>query len=213
MESPIKGANLKKWPHGILRQHWGDNPHRYSAGKSELHTFLGGHTGIDIGAPLRAPVYAAHDGYAPAEMIADDPKRAGGREVWVYSDPLDGEEPGNSMVATVYCHLDEIAVKPNQRVVKGETILGYVGNTGFVVSGKTEYWGNAPANLGVHLHFGVYELIRKGSNWVRRYINVMNGSTDPLPYITESADNPHGDLSGMTIVLNNMLEYLNRRRL
>lgn len=211
LTSPLPNAVLKKWPKGDLRQHWGENPFLYSANKSDdLHRFLGGHTGIDIAVPFRTPVYAAHGGIVPVDMVFDNPTRAGGREVWVYSDPVDGETPGNSRVATVYCHLDEIAVKPGQRVSQGD-LLGYVGNTGFVVSGGTEYWGNAPANVGVHLHFGLYELILdKQGNWVRRTINVLNGSSNPLIYITETPDQPLGDISSFSAVLNNMLRYLNR---
>ena len=47
-------------------------------------------------------------------------------------------------------------MKPGQRVKQGD-FIGYGGYTGFVVSGTTEYWGNAPAGKGTHLHFGVYE--------------------------------------------------------
>lgn len=63
----------------------------------------------------------------------------------------------NSRICTVYCHLDEIAVEPGQVVKQGD-LLGYEGNTGFVVSGGTQYWGDAPAGKGVHLHFGLYDM-------------------------------------------------------
>lgn len=210
MTSPLPKAILKKWPKGNIVQHWAENPALYSAASGRhdaLHTYLGGHTGIDIATGHRDPVYAAHDGYVPAHMIFDDPGRAGGREVWVYSDPLDDEEPQNSLVCTVYCHLDEIVVKPGQRVSQGQ-LLGYEGNTGFVVSGGTKYWGNAPAGKGTHLHFGLYELILKNGQWAQRAYNVLKGSSDPLPYISETPENPHGDLSGFTIVLNNAAKYL-----
>lgn len=210
LTSPLPGTDLRKWPKGALRQYWGENPLLYSASKADdLHRFLGGHTGIDIAPPFRTPVYAAHSGYIPSDLYFDNPTRAGGREVWVYSDPLDGETPGNSRVCTVYCHLDQIAVAPGQRVNQGD-LVGYVGNTGFVVSGGTQFWGNAPANVGVHLHFGLYELILKNGNWVRRYENALNGSSDPLPYITETADRPLGDLSGYLVVLKNAAALLGK---
>ena len=117
-------------------------------------------------------------------MIFDNPTRARGREVWVYSPLLDGEAPMNSRVCTVYCHLDEIAVEPGQVVKQGD-LLGYEGNTGFVVSGGTQYWGDAPAGKGVHLHFGLYELmLDKDWKWKQRYPKnlPLRGSSDPLPW-------------------------------
>lgn len=201
------------FPAGNLRQRWGDNPQLYSAKLGNLHVHLGGHVGIDIATFHRDAVYAAHDGFVPSNMIFNDPFRAGGREVWVYSQPLDGEDFGNSMVCTVYAHLDEIAVTPNQMVKKGQ-LIGYEGNTGFVVSGTTTFWGNAPAGKGTHLHFGLYEMISVHDQWVQRYPRhlPLKGSSDPLPYITESASEPHGDVSGMGIVLANIAAYLRRFR-
>jgi murein DD-endopeptidase MepM/ murein hydrolase activator NlpD len=212
LKSPLPNAVLEKWPQGNVMQFWGENPALYSASKpDDLHTFLGGHTGVDIATGHRDPVYAAHDGHVPSDMIFDNPTRAGGREVWVYSPSLDGETPDNSQVCTVYCHLDEIVAKPGQQVKQGD-LLGYEGNTGFVVSGNTQFWGNAPAGVGTHLHFGLYELILRGGLWVRRTINVLNGSSDPLPYISKTPQRPNGNLSGFTVVLNNAAALLNKWR-
>ena len=41
-------------------------------------------------------------------------------------------------------------------IIKVGQAIGLEGNTGFVVSGKTAYWGDAPNQIGTHLHFGVY---------------------------------------------------------
>jgi murein DD-endopeptidase MepM/ murein hydrolase activator NlpD len=213
LKSPLPNAVLKKWPDGNVRQFWGENPQLYSKGMGDLHSHLGGHTGIDIATFHRDPVYAAHDGYVPAHMVFNDRTRAGGREVWVYSPLLDGETALNSQVCTVYCHLDEIAVTPGQQVKQGD-LIGYEGNTGFVVSGGTEYWGNAPAGRGVHLHFGLYELMFTTAGWQQRYDKSLplKGSSDPLPYITETLQNPAGNVSGMAGVLSNMAAYLAKWR-
>lgn len=209
MQSPLPNAVLKPHPQGNLRQRWGDNPHLYSAKLGELHAHLGGHTGIDIATFHRDRVCAAHEGVIPGNMIFNDPFRAGGREVWVYSQPLDGEDYGNSMVCTVYCHLDEIVVKPNQIVKKGD-LIGFEGNTGFVVSGSTQFWGNAPAGVGTHLHFGMYEMKLVNGQWAQRYPRdlPLKGSSDPLPYITETAENPHGNVGGLALVLANIAKFL-----
>lgn len=213
MRSPLPNAVLKKWPEGQLRQYWGENPHLYSKNLGELHSYLGGHTGIDIATFHRDPVYAAHDGYIPMNMVFNDPTRAGGREVWVYSPLLSDEGvPDISQICTVYCHLDEIAVQTGQQVKQGD-LLGYEGNTGFVISGGTEFWGNAPAGVGTHLHFGLYELAFRDGKWQQRWSKdlPLKGSSDPLPYITENEKNPYGNVSGFAVVLKNMLAYLKGR--
>ena len=212
LTSPLPNAILKKHPQGHLRQWWGENPQLYSPNMGDLHAHLGGHTGIDIATFHRDPVYAAHDGYIPQGMLFNDPTRPGGREVWVYSPILDGELPLNSQVTTVYCHLDEIAVKEGQQVKQGQ-LLGYEGNTGFVVSGGTQYWGNAPANKGTHLHFGLYELMFKDGKWQQRYpVDLpLRGSSDPLPYITESAARPEGDITGLSLLVGRMASYLKKK--
>ena len=211
MKSPLPNAILKSWPEGDIRQRWGENPQLYSPNMGQLHSFVGGHVGVDIATKHRDPVYAAHEGTVPSHMIFNDARRPGGRELWVYSPPLDGEDFGNSQVCTVYCHLDQIVAKPGSYVKQGD-LIGYEGNSGFVVSGSTEYWGNAPAGVGTHLHFGMYERILKNGEWVQRYPRdlPLKGSSDPLPYITESAENPYGDLGGLAVVLKNIAAYLRK---
>lgn len=108
----------------------------------------------------------------------------------------------NSRVCIVYCHLGEIAIQPGQVVKQGD-LLGYEGNTGFVVSGGTQYWDNAPTGKGVHLHFGLHELmLGKDFRWQQRYPKdlPLKGSSDPLQYITETAQNPRADTSGLMLV-------------
>lgn len=101
-------------------------------------------------------------------------------------------------------------MKPGQRVVQGQ-LLGYEGNTGFVISGGTQYWGDAPAGKGTHLHFGLYELVNDGLRWAIRDNGPMKGSIDPLPYISDPT--PHdgkadGNLGGFAATLANISRYL-----
>jgi len=208
-KSPLPKAVLTKWP-GHIRQYWAENPALYSSSYGQtdpIHVHLAGHAGIDIATHHRDPVYAAHDGFV--NKLDKNRYAAGGLSVWVESDVHDSEEPGNSKAITVYAHLDEYVVKEGDRIEQGQ-LLGYEGNTGFVISGGTPYWGNAPAGKGTHLHFGLYEFILKNGTWEPRYPNVLRNSSDPLPYISESAENPEGVLAGMAAAIANarkLLEY------
>lgn len=97
-----------------------------------------GHRHLDL--PSR-PVRAAHDGIV---TITHGSRTAqGGLEVWLTSPELDGEATGNSRISTVYCHLDEYVVKVGDQLRQGD-LIGYEGNTGFVVSGGTAYWATHP---------------------------------------------------------------------
>ncbi len=89
------------------------------------------HTGIDISAKKGTPVYATADG--------------------VVSRQTPGGGYGNVIVInhgysyqTLYAHLSKKAVKPGERVTRGQ-VIGYVGNTGL--------------STGSHLH---YEVIKDG---------------------------------------------------
>lgn len=210
MTSPVQGAILEKWPKGQIFQYWAENPKLYSSAANHhdaFHTYLGGHMGIDIAGPHQTPILAAHDGIIT--KTHGERTKQGGLEVWLESEPLDDEEPCNSKVRTLYCHLDAFKVKEGQKVYKGQ-IIGLMGNTGMVVSGGNIFWGNAPPGVGTHLHFGLYEFKKKGKNWIPRYINVLKNSSDPLPYITETPQNPQGNMAGLAILLNNMLRFLLR---
>jgi hypothetical protein len=70
----------------------------------------------------------------------------------------------------------------------------WCGNTGFIISGNTPYWGNAPANTGVHLHLGCRECSTQDTGWfsqystgqkafIKNYLNGFKGGVDPLPFI------------------------------
>ena len=54
-------------------------------------------------------------------------------------------------------------------------------------------------------------MILKDGAWVPRYPGVLKGSVDPLPYITESAENPTGIWLGTQNLVSNLLKYLSGR--
>ncbi|MGB9638368.1 MAG: murein hydrolase activator EnvC family protein [bacterium] len=85
------------------------------------------HSGIDIGAPYGAPIYAAENGKVILASWYD------GYGYCIIIDHGDG-------VSTLYAHCSSIIVKQGQYVSKGQ-VIGYVGSTG--------------NSTGPHLHFEV----------------------------------------------------------
>jgi murein DD-endopeptidase MepM/ murein hydrolase activator NlpD len=95
-----------------------------------LHPILGFsrmHTGIDFGAPIGTPVFAAGDG------VVEKAQWAGGYGRWL-------QIRHNSQYETGYGHLSGWAVKPGQHVRQGQ-VVAYVGSTGM--------------STGPHLHYEV----------------------------------------------------------
>lgn len=89
------------------------------------------HTGIDISAAKGTPVYATADG-----VVTRETPGGGYGNVIVISHGYSYK--------TLYAHLSKKAVKPGERVTRGQ-VIGYVGNTGL--------------STGAHLH---YEVIKDG---------------------------------------------------
>ena len=212
IKSPLPNATLLKWPEGDIRQFWAENPEDYSkvfGHSDDLHYYLGGHSGIDIATFHRDPVYAAHDGYV--EGVRTDREGLGGLVVWLNSYPLDYKDQGDCRFQTAYAHLDEVVVVQGQRLKQGD-LLGYEGNTGFVTSDGSAYWGNAPTGVGTHLHFGLYEhKLVNGAMWIAKDINPLNNSMDPLPFISDPTPTDtvaDGNVGGWLILLNNARNFL-----
>jgi murein DD-endopeptidase MepM/ murein hydrolase activator NlpD len=183
-ESPVK-CILKKYPLGSIFQFWGENPELYSKAfghSDDFYKYIGGHSGIDITTFHRDKIYSAHDGYV--RMINENRASLGGLYLRVTSDEI---QSGNDrvLVETDYGHLDEIIVKVNQRVKKGE-MIGYMGSTGFVISGGVPYWGNAPAGKGTHLHFGLREYVFRNGAWQNRRLNPLGNTIDPMIYLEKN---------------------------
>lgn len=93
------------------------------------------HNGMDIGAPIGTPVYAAADGVV---MAADNNDRSSWQK-YQYGKYVLVRHPDN--LASLYGHLSRYIVYPGQNITRGQ-LIGYSGNTGY--------------STGPHLHFGVY---------------------------------------------------------
>ena len=139
--NPVKNARLLRYPYGNVYQLFGENVELY---KKAINT--NGHNGIDIVATQGTPILASKG----TVVDAWDSPPGYGKHIRIMTEP-DGN--GN-FFELVYAHLESILVKKGDKVQDGQQI-GTMGNTGFVISGGTPYWGNAPAGKGVHLHWGV----------------------------------------------------------
>jgi len=177
--NPVKGAKIDKYPKGDVYQWFGENPDLYKS------IGLAGHNGIDIVKPKGTPILATAGTVCE---VKNDPSGYG-KHIRILTDP---DENGDFLEIT-YGHLDEIYCYLGQRVKDGDIVAG-LGNTGFIISGNTPYWGNAPANTGLHLHLGCRECSTKDTGWVsqystgqkafiKNYLNGYKGAIDPLPFI------------------------------
>ena len=150
-----------------------------------------GHNGLDISTFYGDKLFASFDGVV-VEMI-NNGTTGYGNEVKLMSDDL-----GGFRYNAVYGHMTEnIPVKVGDRVKAGD-VIGYEGNSGFVVSGGVAYWGMSnPDKRGTHLHFGVRVLLPAttqsntaylGVDYIiKDYGNGRYGYIDPLPLL-ESED-------------------------
>ena len=185
--NPLQGSILKRYPTGSILQFYGEHPDLY-----KKYAKLAFHPGIDIYMPKGTPVLAATDG--KVVETKHDPYGYG-KHIRIVSSKMDG-----FYYETIYGHLDEIKVAEKQMVKAGE-IIGLEGNTGFVISGGTIYWGDAPGNLGVHIHFGARLLedakpdtaqihYHSGDSYtLLSYNNGVYGYIDPLPMMLSEATN------------------------
>ena len=122
------------------------------------------HTGIDIAAPRGTPVYATADGVVSREAAGS------GYGITVILNH------GYSY-KTVYAHLSKRAVRPGQKVKRGE-IIGYVGNTGLSMGSHSHYEvlkGGVPVNP-VHYFFSditpqEYEAILESSKKINQALS------------------------------------------
>ena len=131
---PVKRPGVFAWPvqmvsdggKGRITQHFGEVSYLYR-GKP--------HNGMDIGAPIGTPVYAAEDGVVTA--VDNNDKSTWSK--YQYGKYIMVKHPNN--LSTLYAHLSKFAVARGESVKRGD-LIGYVGSTGYAT--------------GPHLHFGVY---------------------------------------------------------
>ena len=98
------------------------------------------HHGIDIAAKINTPIYAPIDGI----ITFADYEGANGNCIRINHGNINGK-----IVTSTFIHLNQINVKKEQRVEKGQ-LIGLVGSTGRYSNGK-------PSSTGPHLHLSVYE--------------------------------------------------------
>ncbi|MEK7174138.1 MAG: peptidoglycan DD-metalloendopeptidase family protein [Patescibacteria group bacterium] len=131
---PTKRSGVFQWPvalvsdggKGRITQHFGEKSYLYRGRP---------HNGLDIGAPIGTPVFAAADGVVSAVDNNDRSKWSKyqyGRYVLI-------KHPNN--LSTLYAHLSSQVVRRGEQVKRGD-LIGYVGATGYAT--------------GPHLHLGVY---------------------------------------------------------
>lgn len=99
----------------------------YGPRNSQSGRISANHGGIDLAAPAGTPIYATHDGVATVAGWAG----TYGNAVYLQ---------GSSGIETRYAHQSRVAVRPGQRVQKGQ-LIGYVGSTG--------------RSTGNHLHYEI----------------------------------------------------------
>lgn len=149
---PVEGASLLRYPEGNLYQGFGENVELYLKAVN-----MRGHNGVDIALPCGTPILCPCDGV----VVSVNNNPAGyGKSIEIFHGEFDEEvnEFGQTLYkkyySTIYAHCQEIFVIEGQEV-KQRQVIATLGNTGFVISGNTPYWGDAPAGKGCHLHFGV----------------------------------------------------------
>ena len=126
----------KNW---ILTQGFGLHPEWYSS------LGLKGHDGLDYTKSYGSPIPALHDA-----IIGNVRFNGNG-----YGNSIDilGQKEDGKYLFSLYGHLTgEKIVKPGQPIKDGE-IIGYMGNSGYVISNGIVHYGEAdPTKGGTHLH-------------------------------------------------------------
>lgn len=176
MKPPIKNCVWAKYPYGDVSQWFGENKKLYS--KLDLD----GHNGIDIVRPHGEHMYAVEDG-----IIVDvkDTPDGYGKHFRLFNKLMNREWS--------YGHCSYIGVKVGQTVRAGQ-FVATMGNTGFVVSGNTPFWGQNPY-AGTHLHLGLRRIKPDSKGWsypesdikikTQNYDNGFKGSVDFLKYFVD----------------------------
>jgi len=134
---PVKRSGVLGWPIklkkeggvAVISQKYGQTAYSARLYKSNFHN------GLDFGASVGTPVFAAEDGIVSATDNNDKnswQKYQYGQYIMI--------EHGNNLVS-LYAHLSTSLVRKGDSVNRGD-LIGYSGNTGY--------------STGPHLHFGVY---------------------------------------------------------
>ena len=148
---PIKNYRNKKYPQGDVAQWFGENSELYQKASANWHIQIKYHNGIDIVAPYGTPILATTD--QTIVGVKNNPDGYG-RHI----------RSVDSKYEHTYGHLSLIIVKEGDKIKEGE-VIGFMGNSGFVVSGATPYWSLNPY-AGTHLHYGMRKLAKSSNSYV-----------------------------------------------
>ena len=131
---PSKRPGILAWPIKLVKDGGIGRITQRQGEKSYLYRGKP-HNGLDIGAPIGTPVFAADDGIIEAVDNNDKNyyrKYQYGKYILIKH---------NNNMATLYAHLSKYVVSEGNSVKRGD-LIGYSGNTGY--------------STGPHLHLGVY---------------------------------------------------------
>lgn len=203
MKLPFEGCVLKEYPAGSITQFFGENPSLYA--KMDMK----GHNGIDLVAEHGTLMLAVEAG--KIVEVKNDPNGYGKHVRFITSRSYNGLN-----LVWTYGHCDDILVEVGMSVKEGEPIAT-MGNTGFVVSGKTPFWSFNPY-AGTHLHLGCRLVEKSAYGWsypgsnvkirVPDYENGYKGAVDPLPYFNIKTTPDVANLEAQVSLLTKVLELL-----
>jgi len=179
MHAPIKNCKWIKYPLGDITQYYGENKKLYK----DSMGWEGGHNGIDLVRPHGEHLFAVEDGTV---CHVQNDASGYGKYIRILSEHSRGKYR-----EWTYGHMHYIGVKLGQKVKVGQ-FIGFMGNTGFVVSGNTPYWGSNPY-AGTHVHLNLRELVKDSNGWkyewedspkvkCLNYNNGTKGGIDPIPF-------------------------------
>jgi murein DD-endopeptidase MepM/ murein hydrolase activator NlpD len=136
-----------------VSQRWNENHDYYYTNFKEI-----GHNGWDFSIPVGTPIYATHDG--SVFFVGTD--ITGAISISIDTTSTFDYKGGQSQFRTIYGHLSEFKVLPNEKVKKGQ-LIALSGNTGRYTTGP-------------HLHFGVHPIANFQDT---EHNNGWNGAVDP----------------------------------
>ena len=195
--NPVQNSRLLKYPYGQVYQSFGENIALYMKAIGSA-----GHNGVNIVGEQATPIIGTKGEVVEAK---DNPKGYG-KHIRI----ITPSDIGGDFYELVYGHLERLNVKIGQKI-EDNHVIGYMGNTGFVISINTPYWGNAPVGKGVHLHFGVRECSTKDTGWqttyssgkkvyVKNYNNGLHGYINPLQFIEVDTSTVQAALGILTTI-------------
>ncbi len=179
MTHPFKNCVLTAQPSGHISQYFGENATLYR------RFGLAYHNGIDLVRPHGTPLLAIEDGIVVSVM---EEKGGWGRHIRFISAQSDDKGLYREWI---YAHNSKHYVKVGDVVKEGQHIAD-MGNSGFVVTGQTD-WMRSNPYAGTHLHLGLRMIRKTNRGWsypgsaikldIVNYDNGVKGAIDPLPLI------------------------------